>query len=223
MKTPAFVISLGLALAVGTAAAQNAPPLQRTVTPKPLSARPSGLASVSTAESGALHSRVPLRRLPAFQATQIDGKSSDIGAFKQTKHWLLLYRRENCAPCDRMLQTLASSENTVLKTGTSLVILVADQGNKSNGNRLDALRARFSTLSAAAWLEDSQGAALGALKPRGAPMLYALSGESIMWSMPGLPEEQATVEKRASAWLNSEDTQTSHPLQAAASFTASQP
>jgi hypothetical protein len=190
--------------------AQDAPPLVRHVNAKPLTARPAGLASVSTAESGGLRGHEPLKHLPSFAATQIDGTSADISTFQQHKHWLLLYRREDCAPCDRMLGALAASNNTQLKGGAALVIVVANNGTR-NANRLDALRAKFSTASSATWLEDSQGAALKALKPRGTPMLYALSGSRIQWAMPGLGGDPALVEKMASSWVNSEDPEIIRP------------
>ena len=96
--------------------AQNAAPVVRRETPKPVSARPSGLVSVSTAESGGLHDHAPLHSLPAFQVTKLDGTASGIASFQQPKHWLLLYRRENCVPCDRVLKTIAESDNALLKS-----------------------------------------------------------------------------------------------------------
>ncbi len=191
--------------------AQNAQPVVRRVTPKPVSARPAGLVSVSTAESGGLHDHAPLHSLPSFQVTKLDGTASGIASFQQPKHWLLLYRRENCAPCDRMLKTIAESDNALLKSGTQLVIVVADSGNTHNSNRLDATRAQFSAINGATWLEDTNGAAFKALKPRGTPMLYALSGDRIQWSFPGLPSDPNMLSRMAASWVNSEDPFTATP------------
>jgi len=206
-----------------SAGAQESAPLVRHVTPKPESARLTGLASVSTAESGGLHNREPLHKLPSFSAVQLNGKSADIASFKQSSHWLLLYRRENCAPCDRLQTALAASDNAQIKGGAALVIVVADNGKSQNTNRLDAVRAKFSTVTVATWLEDSQGAALKALKPRGTPMLYALSGDRIQWGLPGLQGDPAIVEKMASAWVNSADLTAAQTTAAAAVNNAATP
>jgi len=206
---------------------------KRHMAPIPESARPAVTSAHSTAEAGLPPKRRPADTLPDLEAMQMNGvkapvahaashggSSATSASDKRKGHWLLLYRRENCVPCDALQNALAASASPQMDGGRPYVIVVANKGDTHGGNRLDALRARYSTMSNATWMEDSKGAMIAALKPRGTPMLYAMSGNRIAWSVPGALGDPAMVEHMAAAWLASSDPQMGEPADPAASPTA---
>jgi hypothetical protein len=214
MKQFSFVL-LALCFAVPLRAQTSAPASPATPTPPlpanphvkaqqvmrpPLSVRPSAQARLSTAQRmAALNNQPPLQELPNFTASDRDGKVVTPKAMAQTSHWLLIYRSQNCLPCDRLMNVLAASESPDLKGGKPYVILVA--GKTSDG--LERVKANFSPLSEATWLADKDSQAYAALKPRGTPVIYAMNGTKIAWKVPGNLGNPARVEKMAAAWIAS--------------------
>jgi hypothetical protein len=168
------------------------------VTRPPASMLPPGKARLNTAERMAvMNNRPPLKELPAFSVTDKDGHAVSAKTMSHSTHWLLLYRRQNCLPCDRLMNVLAAGDSNSLKSGQPYVIVVA--GKASDG--LEKVRANYSTLSEATWLADKDDQILAALKPHGAPMIYAMDGHRIAWDVPGNLGDPATVEKMVSAWI----------------------
>jgi hypothetical protein len=200
-----FALPLRAQTAVPASTTTPPPPLtanphvkaQQVMRP-PLSIRPSTQARLSTAQRmAALNNRPPLQELPSFTASDRDGKAITPRAMAQPSHWLLIYRSQNCLPCDRLMNVLAASESPDLKGGKPYVILVA--GKTSDG--LERVKANFSPLSEATWLADKDAQAYAALKPRGTPVVYAMSGMKIAWKVPGNLGNPAKVEKMAAAWI----------------------
>jgi len=166
----------------------------------PSSIVPSARTRVSTAQRmAAFNHKPPLPELPGFTATDRDGKEVTPKTFSRSSHWLLVYRRQNCLPCDRLMNVLAASESPDLKGGQPYVILV--EGKASDA--VDRVRANYSTLSQSTWLADKEGQARAALKPRGEPTIYAMNGSKIAWSVPGNLGSPAKVEKMTAAWMAS--------------------
>lgn len=112
-------------------------------------------------------------------------------------HWLLLYRDQACLPCDRLMNTLAASASADFQRGTPYVVIVAAK----NRNGLETVRAANAVFSSATWLADTNHQALSALKPRGTPMLYAMDGNRIAFSIPGNLDNPALVNTIADNWI----------------------
>lgn len=186
--------------------AKTAPPAKRPqsfykhVERPPASVMPSAQARLSTAQRMAARNNLPpLKELPAFTATNQDGHAITAKTMVRPTHWLLIYRRQNCLPCDRLMNVLAASESAALKGGAPYVILVAGK----NSEAVARVQANFSSLSDATWLADRQGKVFAALKPRGTPMIYAMDGSKVAWTVPGNLGSPAKVEKMAAAWVAS--------------------
>ena len=161
---------------------------------------PSAKARLSTAERmAAANNQPPLQELPDFAVNDQDGKPVAAKVFSRPTHWILVYRRQNCVPCDRLMNVLAASGSSGLSGGKPYVILVAGKASDA----VDRVRANYSTLSQATWLADKDNRAYVALKPRGAPMIYAMDGKKIAWSVPGNLGNPAKVEKMTAAWMTS--------------------
>jgi len=171
----------------------------------PASSIPTAAAGVSTAQRmAALNNKPPLTELPAFTATDRDGKPVTARSLSKSTHWILVYRKQNCLPCDRLMNVLAASESPALKGGQPYVILVAGK----TSDAVERVRANYSTLTNATWLADKDNRVFAALKPRGAPMIYAMDGSKIAWSVPGNLGNPARVEKIAANWISTTSTGT---------------
>jgi hypothetical protein len=208
-----FVLLLLGGLGAGAAAAQQptsatAQPASdgrqvRRVMAPPKSATVQGLAARSTAQTMASHANAPLQQVPAFAVSDLSGKTTDISSFRASGHWLLLYRSEHCAACDKVMAALAKNESPLFKQGTSYVIVVKRSGAKAANGMLDQLKGNYPSLSSATWVEDVNGEGFTALKPHGEPVLYAVSGNQIAWTLHGTLKNPAMLERIASSWLAS--------------------
>jgi len=164
----------------------------------PASAKPSIANQLSTAQRAALFNDKPtLKQLPAFTATDRNGARVAATAIPQSSHWLLVYRRQTCLACDRLMTVLAASGTAAPKNGKPYVILVG--GKQPNG--LEIVRAKYAALGDATWLADTDDQVLAALKPKGAPTVYGMDGANVMWTVPGNLGDPARVATMASAWL----------------------
>jgi hypothetical protein len=181
-------------------ATMKRPPVVRPALRRPESDKKKGNANFSTAQRmAAINNQPPLKVLPNFNISDSDGHVVTTKTLQRATHWLLIYRTENCIPCDRLMNVLAASDSSDLKNGQPYVVLVA--GSKSDS--LEKVRAKYSSLSGATWMSDRNGQAVAALKPRGAPILYAMDGNKIAWSVPGNLGDPARVEKMAASWITS--------------------
>jgi hypothetical protein len=162
----------------------------------------------------AVNNQPPLQELPTFTASDRDGKAITAKALTRTSHWLLIYRKQDCLPCDRLMNVLAASESPGLKGGQPYVILVAGR----TSDALERVRANFSTLGRATWLADRDAQAYAALKPRGTPVIYAMDGSKVSWSLAGNLGNPARVEAMAASWIaagNASLAPTSSPISTA--------
>jgi hypothetical protein len=176
----------------------SAHPSIKAVARPPASIMPSPQARLSTAQRmAAANNQPPLTQLPAFTATDQDGHAVTAKTVSRTSHWLLIYRKQNCLPCDRLMNVLAASESASLKTGAPYVILVAGKSSEA----LARVRANYAGLTGATWLADRDDRVFALLKPRGAPMIYAIDGSKVAWSIPGNLGNPAKVEKMAASWV----------------------
>jgi hypothetical protein len=181
-------------------AAMKRPSVVRPALRRPESDKKTGKQRFSTAQRMAvMNNPPPLKVLPDFNVSDRDGHMVTAKTLQRANHWLLIYRTENCIPCDRLMNVLAASESSGLKSGQPYVVLVAE----SKSDALEKVRANYSALRDATWMSDKNGQALVALKPRGAPIVYAMEGNKIIWSVPGNLGDPARVEKMAASWMTS--------------------
>jgi hypothetical protein len=203
MKTAALLALVALsaitsaAQVSATAAVRRNPSVVPTVRP-PASAAPSPAAQNSTALAAAARSnRAPLKVLPGLHLSGRDGLVASPRALAPKAHWLLLYREAKCVPCDRLMNVLAAGAAAKPGQEASYVIIV----DGHDRDALDSVRAKYASLANATWLADRNHQVMTMLKPRGTPMLYAMDGEKIVWSVPGTLGDAAMVERRASDWI----------------------
>jgi hypothetical protein len=133
------------------------------------------------------------RAKPALRAsTTVSSKS-----LAQTSNWILIYRRDHCLSCDRLMNALAAGSSVEAGKGQSFAIIVVGK----NKAALDTVRANFANLVNATWVSDPAEESTRALKVHAAPVLYGMSGNTISWKLTGNLPSSALVEQRASAWL----------------------
>jgi hypothetical protein len=153
---------------------------------------------MNTAQRGAaFSSQIPPKQLPSFNLNDASGKPSAQGGITRAGHWLLLYRRDSCLPCDRLMNVLASSKSQDLGAGLPLVIVVEGKA----ADAAEQVRPNFKSMSKASWLTDSHQQVRTLLKARGAPMLYAMNGSKIAWIVPGNLGDPTRVERMAASWV----------------------
>jgi hypothetical protein len=204
----AACIAVPLRAQTPSASAPTATAAKKSVTTVPAirppdSILPAPIGRLNTAERAAvLKNKPPMKQLPSFNVADRDGKPVAAESLTAGKHWLLLYRRQDCLPCDRLMTVLAAGGNPGLNNGLPYVILVAAKTQDG----LERVRANYGTLSNATWLVDKNDEALAALKPRGTPMLYAMDGNNIAWNVPGTLGDPTRVQKMAADWIASGST-----------------
>jgi hypothetical protein len=168
----------------------------------PESLKPGKLARMNTAERGeAFNPQPPPTHLPDLILTDDRGMSTPAAGIAHKGHWLLLYRRDSCLPCDRLMNVLAASKSTDLQGGVPFVILVEGKAN----NAAEQVRPNFKSMSKASWLTDSKQQVRTQLKVHGAPMLYAMDGTRIEWAVAGNLGNPEKVERIAASWVASDN------------------
>jgi hypothetical protein len=164
----------------------------------PLSNRVAPEHRLSTAQRMAIVGDKPAPKvLPVVTASDAAGHRMAAHTATPSQHWLLLYREQNCAPCDRLMNALAASQSPNLKKGVPYVVLVA--GHQAAA--AEQVRVQYGTLSDATWLTDQEKQFAKTVKPRGTPTLYAMDGDKVVWSASGTESNPARVEQLVSAWL----------------------
>lgn len=140
--------------------------------------------------------------LPVVTASDAVGHRVAARTATPAQHWLLLYRDQICTPCDRLMNTLAASQSPNLKKGLRYVVLVAGHETAA----ADQVRVKYGGMSDATWLTDLDKQFATMVKPRGTPTLYAMEGDTVMWSASGTESDPVRVEQLVSAWLADMDT-----------------
>jgi hypothetical protein len=164
----------------------------------PASARAKPALRASTAQGAAARVNKPLLpTLPDFKLVTRDGLTVSSKSLAQTSNWILIYRRDHCLSCDRLMNALAAGSSVEAGKGQSFAIIVVGK----NKAALDTVRANFANLVNATWVSDPAEESTRALKVHAAPVLYGMSGNTISWKLTGNLPSSALVEQRASAWL----------------------
>lgn len=172
------------------------------VVPPPPTMMAHGAARKSTAQAMASRkNRPPLEALPSFSLTALTGESVAVSTLQHQGHWLMLYLRPNCAPCETVLQSLAGTERRQLQGGKPLLVVV--RGHSTS--EVTELRAKYPALGDAVWVLDQKGDGMKALKLASMPTLYALYDGGVAFTLPGTVGNPATVEKMAGTWMTRTD------------------
>lgn len=204
-----LLIASTAALPLASQSVASPRPINRTGVKPQLVSRPPDaqlprkLARLNTAQRGAaFNPQPPPKQLPAFNLNDASGTFAARGGMSRTGHWLLLYRRDNCLPCDRLMNVLAVSKSPDLQTGLPLVVIVEGKA----ADAAEQVRPNFKSMNKASWLTDSHQQVRAQLKARGAPMLYAMNGSKIAWNVPGNLGDPTRVERMAASWVTPPNT-----------------
>jgi hypothetical protein len=211
MKPVIFIaLAVTVALASGSASAQatSTQPLTskaitqgkliRPAVKVPESLRPSAAARVSTAQGAAARGQKPgLKTLPEFSVRNRNELVVSSQTLTQKGHWLLVYRRDECVACDRLMNVLAAGASVDPDQGKTYAIVVA--GKEPDG--LAKVRTKYSTLTNANWVSDKDEVALKALNIHGAPVVFGMDGTAIKWMVPGNLGNPTSVEHMAATWV----------------------
>jgi hypothetical protein len=166
----------------------------------PESMRPKKLSRMNTAQRGAAFNSKPLlQQLPGLKLNDASGNASGGSALPRQGHWLLLFRKDTCLSCDRLMNNLAQTKRPELQGGTPYVIVVEG----SSATAAETVKANFSTMAGATWLTDPTSQTRVSLNMKGAPMLYAMDGAKIVWRVAGNLGSPAKIEQLAAAWVAS--------------------
>jgi len=127
----------------------------------------------------------PRRPLPPFAALAPDGAQTPSATLAFDGTWLLVYVRQGCAPCDRLLAVAAGDERPA---APRIVFIVGGADPDAVGE----VAGRYPTLGGARWLADPNGTAADALGVETMPAVLGLRGTMIEWTLVGgLPERDA--------------------------------
>lgn len=136
----------------------------------------------------------PRRPLPSFAGLAADGAEVASDVLVADGAWLLVYVRQRCAPCDRVLAVAGGDE----RPAASRIVFIV------GGADPDAVReiaGRYPSLAAARWLADPDGAAAAALGVEAMPVVHGLRGSMIEWTMVGGLPDRAVLESALFTWL----------------------
>ena len=185
-------LSAAYAQTAQTPKLRNTAPERRIMAPPPETLLAPKLRP-STAESGLSHvSKAPLKELPDFTA-----KSGGSTTNTRKGHWLLVYRDEHCVSCDRLMNALAASESADLQSGVPYTVIVGGSSPAAVSN----VRSAYSTLNKATWVPDGDRKLYSMLQLHGAPMLFGMSGNRVIWQQAGTLGDTQGVLHRTDAWI----------------------
>lgn len=120
------------------------------------------------------------RPLPDFAVSSSDAgtvSSADLG---DGNHWLLIYMRPDCAPCDAVAYLWTDADAPSPPSRVRVIV-----GGASPAT-LARVRASYPMLSDATWYADANGEAARALGLTAAPVLLGMHGAAIAWTSQGL-------------------------------------
>jgi hypothetical protein len=164
----------------------------------PMSARPERNLRTSTAQSAAARvNKPPLHALPDFSVVNREGLTVSSKSLVQKSHWLLIYRRDHCLACDRLMNTIVAGSAAQAGMAPAFAVVVVGKDKAA----LDKVRASYENLANAVWVSDPLESSTTALKLHVAPVIYGMSGDSIVWTVSGSLSDSSLVERQASSWI----------------------
>jgi hypothetical protein len=119
------------------------------------------------------------RPLPAFAVTDLTSATVATADLGDANSWLLIYTRVVCAPCEQLLNQWRVDDPPA-STGRIRVVV----GGATPAD-VAAIRQRFPQLAGATWYADADGSAAKGLALTGAPAVFGLRGQTIVWTSQG--------------------------------------
>ena len=120
------------------------------------------------------------RPLPDFTVSSSDAATVSSAALGAADHWLLIYVRPDCAPCDAVAYLWTDGDAPAPPSRVRVIVGAASPAT------LARVQASYPMLSGATWYADANGEAARARGRTGAPVLLGMRGAAIAWTSQGL-------------------------------------
>ena len=120
------------------------------------------------------------RPLPDFAVSSPDTGTVSSAELGDGNHWLLIYMRPDCAPCDEVAYLWTEGDAPAPPSRVRVIVGAASPAT------LARVRASYPMLNGATWYADANGEAARALGLTGAPALLGMRGAAIAWTSHGL-------------------------------------
>ncbi len=133
-------------------------------------------------------------KLPVFTVTDVAGGGVSSTQLTRAGHWLLIYVRPGCQPCDAVLRSVDLDSDPGLPSRIAVVVLAGDSGE------VERTVQRFPSLAAASWYGDAAAGA-AALGVTNAPAVFGMSGGIIEWSVAGVLSDATDIKAIMVNWV----------------------
>ena len=120
------------------------------------------------------------RPLPDFAVSSPDAGRVSSAELGDTNHWLLIYMRPDCAPCDAVAYLWTDGDAPAPAARVRVIV-----GGASPAT-LARVQAGYPMLNGATWYADANGDAARALGLTGGPVVLGMRGAAIAWTSYGL-------------------------------------
>jgi hypothetical protein len=120
------------------------------------------------------------RPLPEFAVVSSDAGTVSSAELGDGNHWLLIYIRPDCAPCDAVAYLWAEGDGPAAPARVRVIVGAASPAT------LARVQASYPMLNGATWYADANGEAARALGLTSAPVLLGMRGTAIAWTSQGL-------------------------------------
>jgi hypothetical protein len=129
----------------------------------------------------------PIRSLPDFDVTAIDGSVTHTSQIVRSGKWLLVFVRPNCSPCTSLLSALDAAPT---QDGARVAVIV--KATTTNG--LASLKAQYPHIPNAAWYADVHLKAASSLMVPASPTTLGMRQGTIAWRLTGAVSSLPTGE-----------------------------
>lgn len=132
--------------------------------------------------------------VPDVNLTTLEGKAGSTAMLPKDGHWLIVYVRPGCAPCNAVLTAAAAREQPI---GAQLVVIVA----AAQADAASKLVADRPELADARWFVDADGSFGKALDVHEAPVIMGVAGRTIQWSLAGVLSGGTRTRSVITSWI----------------------
>ena len=133
--------------------------------------------------------------LPLFEVTALDGVSVRSDRLPLQGKWLLIYVQRHCRPCESVLRLLKKEQ---VPSGIRRIVVVVGEVAAEDVKRMAE---KFPDLVEAGWYADPEKQAFVQLGLQGVPVVLGARGETIEWSLGGLPAPPTDLQSIVTSWL----------------------
>ncbi len=120
----------------------------------------------------------PVRSLPDFDVTAMDGSVTHTAQIVRNGKWLLVFVRPNCSPCTSLLSALDAAST---QDGARIAVIV----KATTPNILASLKAQYPHIPNAAWYADVHSKAASSLTVPASPTTLGMRQGTIAWRLTG--------------------------------------